>query len=365
MRAVVFTGPGAPVLVREVELAPPGRGEVSVAIAAAGVCHSDLHVRRGDWHVPVPLVMGHEGAGIIEAVGPEVSGLAEGDHVVLSWIAPCGRCRFCLAGHPARCKIAATVVGPGGVLMDGTARLSLAGQPIHHYLGVSSFAERAVVPASGAIRVRDDAPLDVVALVGCAVATGVGAVMNTAAVESGATVAVIGCGGVGLSVAQGARLAGAGRIVAIDVRPEKTQLARRLGATDEVDAADADAVTAVRDLLPDGVDYAFDAIGLTSTTAQAIAMLGLGGAAVLVGLPADGATVSFEPLVLAESDQRILGSNYGSVRPDVDIPALVDRFMDGELLLNELISSREPLESASAALDELEAGRALRTLLIP
>ena len=365
MRAVVFTNPGEPVLVREVDLDPPGPGEVSVAIAAAGVCHSDLHVRRGDWRVPAPLVMGHEGAGIVEEVGPGVSSLAGGDHVVLSWVAPCGQCRFCLAGRPARCKIAATVVGPGGVLMDGTSRLSLAGQPIHHYLGVSSFAERAIVPASGAIRIRDDAPLDVVALVGCAVATGVGAVTNTAAVEPGATVAVIGCGGVGLSVIQGARLAGASRVVAVDVRPEKTALALRLGATDQVNASTVDAVAAVHDLLPDGVDYAFDAIGLTRTTSQAIAMLALGGAAVLVGLPPDGATVSFEPLVLAESDQRILGSNYGSVRPSVDIPALVDRFMDGDLLLNELISSRAPLESASAALDELEAGRALRTLLIP
>ena len=361
----MFTDPGEPVQVREVELDAPRPGEVSVAIAAAGVCHSDLHVRRGDWRVPAPLVMGHEGAGVITTVGPGVSNLAEGDHVVLSWIAPCGQCRFCLAGHPARCKIAATVVGPGGVLMDGTSRLRLDGQRIRHYLGVSSFAERAVVPASGAIRIRDDAPLDVVAVVGCAVATGVGAVMHTAAVEPGATVAVIGCGGVGLSAVQGARLAGASRIVAVDVRPEKTALARKLGATDQVDASAADAVTAVRDLLPDGVDYAFDAIGLTSTTSQAIALLGLGGAAVLVGLPPDGSTVSFEPLVLAESDQRILGSNYGSVRPGVDIPALVDRFMDGDLLLNELISSRAPLESASAALDELEAGRALRTLLIP
>jgi S-(hydroxymethyl)glutathione dehydrogenase/alcohol dehydrogenase len=361
----VFTDPGEPVQVRDVQLDAPGPGEVSVAIAAAGVCHSDLHVRRGDWRVPAPLVMGHEGAGVITAVGPGVSSLAEGDHVVLSWIAPCGQCRSCVAGHPARCKIAATVVGPGGVLMDGTSRLRLDGQRIRHYLGVSSFAERAVVPASGAIRIRDDAPLDVVAVVGCAVATGVGAVMHTAAVEPGATVAVIGCGGVGLSIVQGARLAGASRVVAVDVRPEKTALAFRLGATDQVDASAADAVTSLRDLLPDGVDYAFDAIGLTSTTSQAIAMLGLGGAAVLVGLPPGGATVSFEPLVLAESDQRILGSNYGSVRPGVDIPALVDRFMDGDLLLNELISSRAPLESASAALDELEAGRALRTLLIP
>ena len=257
--------------------------------------------------------MGHEGAGVVAEVGPGVSDLAAGDHVVLSWVAPCGQCRYCLADHPARCKVAATVVGPGGVLMDGTSRLSLGGQRIAHYLGVSSFAERAVVPASGAIKIRDDAPLDVAALVGCAVATGVGAVLNTASVEPDATVAVIGCGGVGLSVVQGARLARASRIVAVDVRAEKTALAARLGATDQVDASAADPVAAVRDLVPDGVDYAFDAIGLTKTTTQAIAMLGLGGAAVLVGLPPDGATVSFEPLALAEADQRILGSNYGSV----------------------------------------------------
>jgi S-(hydroxymethyl)glutathione dehydrogenase / alcohol dehydrogenase len=353
------------VQVSDVLLDPPGPGEVCVAITAAGVCHSDLHVRRGDWAVPAPLVMGHEGAGVITAVGPDVSGLAEGDHVVLSWVAPCGQCRYCMAGHPARCNFAATVVAPSGVLMDGTSRLSLRGQRIAHYLGVSSFAEHAVVPASGAIKIREDAPLDVVALVGCAVATGVGAVRNTAAVETAATVAVIGCGGVGLSVIQGARLAGASQIIAVDIRPEKTALAVRLGATEQVDASATDPVAAVRDLVPDGVDYAFDAIGLTSTTGQAIGMLGLGGAAVLVGLPPDGATVSFEPLALAESDQRILGSNYGSVRPAVDIPALVDQFMDGHLLLNEMISARLPLESAAAALDDLESGHALRTLLIP
>jgi S-(hydroxymethyl)glutathione dehydrogenase / alcohol dehydrogenase len=365
VRAVVFTNPSEPVRVREVDLGRPGPGEVTVTIAAAGVCHSDLHVRRGDWAVRAPLVMGHEGAGVVTDVGPGVSDLSEGDHVVLSWIAPCGQCRYCLAGHPARCKVAATVVGPGGVLMDGTSRLSLDGRRIYHYLGVSSFAERAVVPASGAIRIRDDAPLDVVALVGCAVATGVGAVLNTAAIEPGAVVAVIGCGGVGLSVVQGARLAGAGRIIAVDLRPEKTALAARLGATNQVDANAADPVDAVRELVPDGVDYAFDAIGLTSTTSQAIAMLGLGGAAVVVGLPPDGATVSFEPLALAEADQSILGSNYGSVRPAKDIPALVDRFMDGDLLLNELVSARLPLESAARALDDMEAGHVVRTLLIP
>jgi len=365
MRAVVFTSPQRPVELVDVELAPPGPGEVMVRIAAGGVCHSDLHVRRGEWPVPVPLVMGHEGSGVVTELGPDVSGLAVGDHVVLSWVAPCGRCRHCLAGHEARCQLVATVVAPGGVLYDGTSRLSRGGSVVHHYLGVSSFAEYAVVPASGAVKIRPDAPLDLVALVGCAVATGVGAVTNTAAVPPGATVAVIGCGGVGLSVVQGARLAGAARIVAIDVRPEKTALARTLGATDELDAAVTDPVAALADLLPDGVDFAFDAIGKTSTTEQAIRMLGLGGAAVVVGLPPSGAKASFEPLVLAEADQRILGSNYGSVRPAVDIPALVDRFMDGDLLLEQLVSARRPLAQAREALDELESGVALRTLLIP
>jgi S-(hydroxymethyl)glutathione dehydrogenase/alcohol dehydrogenase len=365
VRAVVFASPDDPIEVTDVDLAPPGPGEVRVRIAAAGVCHSDLHVRRGEWQPPTPLVMGHEGSGTVIEVGAGVSSLAEGDHVVLSWVAPCGQCRYCRAGREARCQVAATIVAPGGTLQDGRSRLSRNGETIHHYLGVSSFAEEAVVPVSGAIKVRDDAPLDTIALVGCAVATGVGAVSNTAAVEPGSIVAVIGCGGVGLSVVQGARLAAAERIIAMDLRAEKLALAGQLGATDEIDVSKADAVEALHDVVPDGVDYAFDAIGMTSTTEQAIAMLGLGGAAVVVGLPPTGARASFEPLVLAEADQRILGSNYGSVRPAIDIPALVDRYMEGQLRLDELVSSRRPLEAASASLDDLEAGLALRTLLIP
>ena len=365
MRAVVFTDPARPVEILEVELAPPGPAEVRVDIAAAGVCHSDLHVRQGDWELPLPLVMGHEGSGIVSEIGSAVSDLAVGDHVVLSWVAPCGRCRQCLAGRAVRCEVAADVVAPGGVLNDGTSRLSVEGRPLHHYLGVSSFAEQAVVPASGAVKVRPDAPLEVICLVGCAIATGIGAVVNTAAVPAGATVAVIGCGGVGLSVVQGARLAGAARIVAIDVRRDKLDLAVQLGATDTIDAAGGGTVDALRDLLPDGVDFCFDAIGRTSTTEQAIQVLGLGGAAVIVGIPPAGARASFEPQLLVDRDQRILGSNYGGVRPSVDIPRIVDAYMDGRIAIDPMISARLRLEDAEQALRDLAGGAALRQLLIP
>jgi S-(hydroxymethyl)glutathione dehydrogenase / alcohol dehydrogenase len=355
-RAAVLPAPGRAVEMWEVSLAAPGPGEVEVEIAAAGVCGSDLHVVRGEWDVPMPVVLGHEGAGVVSRLGPDVTGLEVGDHVILSWVPQCGRCRQCEAGRPWQCELVASVVAPGGVLFDGTSRWSRNGETLHHYLGVSSFAERVVVPESGAVRIRPDAPLDVVAIVGCAVATGVGAVRNTAAVPAGASVAVIGCGGVGLSVIQGARLAGAARIVACDVDPGKLEVAARLGATDTVEAGHP---------LPEGLDFVFDAIGKIETTEQAIGALGLGGAAVIVGLPPTGMTARFDPLALAEANQRILGSNYGSVDPQRDLPLLVDLYMDGELDLDSLISGRRPLDEAAAALDDLAAGRALRTLLTP
>jgi len=315
VRAAVFSGPGQPVRVTEVELAPPRAGEVEVAVAAAGVCHSDLHVVRGDWPHPTPVVLGHEGSGVVAAAGPGVTALSPGDHVVLSWVPACGRCRYCCLGRPAQCQLAAEVIAPGGVLYDGTSRLRIDGEPAYHYLGVSSFAERVIVPETGAIRVRQDAPLELAALAGCAVATGVGAVRNTAGVQPGATVAIIGCGGVGLSCVQGARLAGAARIVAVDVVAEKLAVARRLGATDAVHADGRPVVAALRDLVPEGLDYVIDAIGKIETIEQAIAALGLGGSAVLVGLPPSGRQARFDPLALAEADRRILGCNYGSITP--------------------------------------------------
>jgi len=362
--AAVFSGPGQPVRVTEVELAPPGAGEVEVAIAAAGVCHSDLHIVLGEWEHPVPVVLGHEGSGVVAAVGPGVTGLSPGDHVVLSWVPACGRCRYCRRGRPAQCQLAAEVVAPGGVLHDGTSRLRIGGEPAYHYLGVSSFAERAVVPESGAIRVRQDAPLELAALVGCAVATGVGAVRNTAGVPPGSSVAVIGCGGVGLSCVQGARLAGAARIVAVDVVADKLTVARRLGATDVLHADGRPVAAALRALVPEGLDYVFDAIGKIDTTEQAIAALGLGGSAVVVGLPPAGRQARFDPLALAEADQRILGCNYGSITPRRDIPQLVDEVMSGDLDLESMVSARRPLAEAAGALADLSSGRVLRQLLI-
>jgi S-(hydroxymethyl)glutathione dehydrogenase/alcohol dehydrogenase len=257
------------------------------------------------------------------------------------------------------------VIAAGGTLFDGTTRLRLDGEECFHYLGVSSFAERAVVPASGAIKVREDAPLDVIAIVGCAVATGVGAVRNTAGVAAGATVAVIGCGGVGLSCVQGSRLAGASRIVAVDLIPAKLELAAKLGATDTIDARDGDVVARLKDVVPEGLDYVFDAIGAVVTTEQAIAALGMGGAAVVVGLPPSGSRASFAPLQPAEADQQILGSNYGSSVPHRDIPELVDLYMSGQLDLDSMVSARRPLGDAGASLDDLAAGSALRQLLLP
>jgi S-(hydroxymethyl)glutathione dehydrogenase/alcohol dehydrogenase len=365
MRAALFTDKDTPVEIAELELAAPQQNEVRIRITAAGVCHSELHLIRGDWEAPAPLVPGHEGSGTVTEVGPGVTHLTEGDHVVLSWNPYCGTCRECIAGRETRCHKVATVINTTGGLLDGTSRLRREGNRIHHYLGVSSWAEEVVVPATGAIKVRDDAPLDTIALVGCAAATGVGAVVNTAQVATGSTVAVIGCGGVGLNVVQGARMRGAEKIIAVDLSPERAAMARTFGATDSIGLDGADAAEAIRDLVPDGVDYAFDAIGHVATTEAAIRSLGMGGAAVIVGLPAAGAKATFEPLALAEMDARILGSNYGSIRPQYDIPMLIDLYMTGELLLDELITARRPLDDAAQALADLATGVQLRQLLIP
>jgi S-(hydroxymethyl)glutathione dehydrogenase/alcohol dehydrogenase len=362
MKAAICYERNQPVRIEDVQLDPPRRDEVRVRIAATGVCHSDLSFVQGIIPGKLPCVLGHEGAGVVEEVGEGVTQLSRGDKVVLAWVTPCLRCFYCRIGKPELCELGERI-NKTNRMPDGTSRAHKDGQDLYVFSALGTMAELATVPANAAVKLPEDAPLDRCALLGCAVTTGVGAVINTAKVGAGETVTVVGAGGVGLSAIQGARLAKAARIVAVDVQPDKLEVARRLGATETIDARAGDPVAALHETVPEGLDFVFDALGRIETTEQAIAALGLGGAAVIVGLPPTGSKASFDPLVLAESNQRVLGSNYGSVDPQRDIPRLVDLYMEGELDLDALVSGRRPLAEAAEALDDLAAGRVLRTLL--
>jgi S-(hydroxymethyl)glutathione dehydrogenase / alcohol dehydrogenase len=361
--AAVLWRPGKPVEILEVDLAPPRAGEVLVRIAACGVCASDLHVVDGDLPEPLPLVLGHEASGVVAEVGPGVESLAPGDHVVLALVPSCGKCAECLRGRPNFCEVGARMAATG-TLADGTSRLSLNGTRLHHFNSVSSFAGHAVVPDSVAVKIRPDAPLETAALIGCSVLTGCGAVMNTARVEKGATVAVWGCGCVGLNVVQGARLAGAERIVAVDVRPEKLELARSLGATDIVLATEnADVVAAVRELTGGGPDYAFEAIGTEPTIQQAWKAAGPRGTVVVVGIMPKRSTLTIDPWQFF-AEKSLKGSFLGSADVRTDIPRLVDLCAAGKLQLDPLVDRRIPLAELPDAFERLRAGDGLRQLVV-
>jgi len=362
MRAAVFAAVGKPLRVEDLTLEAPRAGEVRVRLVSAGVCHSDLHVVDGDWRHHTPIVLGHEGAGVVVEVGEGVGDVAVGDHVIVSWMPSCGTCGQCAGGRPWLCETALEAMETD-TLPDGTTRLRRTdGSAVHQYLAAGVFAEEAVIPAGGAVKVRDDAPLESVSIIGCAVATGFGAVVNTAHVERGARVAVIGLGAVGLSAVQGAVHAGASAVIAVDVEGWKLDAARTFGATEVVDARTTDPVTAVSELCG-GADYAFECAGMAETAEQAVAMLDTHGAAVIVGQAKDGSAASFDPLLLSCYERRILGCNYGSSDPRVDFPRLVDLYMNGELLVNELITGRRPLEEINEAFADLRAAQALRTVL--
>jgi S-(hydroxymethyl)glutathione dehydrogenase/alcohol dehydrogenase len=363
MQAAVLWQPGAPVEILDVELAPPGEGEVLVRIAACGVCASDLHVVDGDLPETLPIVLGHEGSGVVVETGPGVEGLREGDHVVLALAPSCGECGACLRGRPRLCELAVRMSRTGG-LADGTSRISIDGTTLHHFNGVSSFAEYAVVPESAAVPIRTDVPLQTASLVGCSALTGVGAVLNTAGVEAGSSVVVFGCGGVGLNVVQGARLAAADPIVAVDTRPEKLELAGRLGATETLLAGrDVDAARAVRKLTGGGADYAFEAIGLEETVRQAWTAVRPGGTAVVVGLMPKGSTLTIDPWGFI-AEKTIKGCFLGSSTLDVDVPRLVDLYAEGKLELDGLVSRRLPLAELPDAFDRLRAGEAVRQIVV-
>jgi S-(hydroxymethyl)glutathione dehydrogenase / alcohol dehydrogenase len=361
--AAVLWEPGRPVEVLEVDLAPPKEGEVLVRIAACGVCHSDLHVVDGHLPEPLPLVLGHEAAGVVEAVGPGVGSLEPGDHVVLALVPSCGECEECRRGRPNFCSLGARMASEG-TLADGTSRLSLNGTTLHHFNSISSFAGHAVVPESAAVRIRQDVALDGAALVGCSVLTGYGAVANTAGVEEGATVAVWGCGGVGANVVQGARLRGAAQIVAVDTRPEKLELARALGATDTVEAGEGvDAVAAVKDLTGGGPDYAFEAIGSERAIQEAWTAARAGGIVVIVGIMPRGASLTIDPWQFM-SEKTLKGTFLGSARIQEDVPRLVDLYHSGELELDRLVSRKLRLDELPDAFDRLRAGEVVRQVVV-
>jgi S-(hydroxymethyl)glutathione dehydrogenase / alcohol dehydrogenase len=354
--AVLHTAGDALELLR-VTLGDPGPDQVLVRVRATGVCASDLHIVEGRLPKPLPIVPGHEAAGEVVGIGPGVADLRVGARVVLSILPRCSACPACRSGRTAHCSWGSGLATTGTLDGTSTAWTLPDGAPLHHFNGVSSFSEYVVVPRSGAVEVDPALPYSTAALLGCAVMTGVGAVRNAARVAPGQTVAVIGCGGVGLNVVQGARMAGAARIVAVDVDDAKLALARRVGATDTVDARDLEVPAAVERLVPGGVDHAFDAIGRPAALQDAYAVLAGGGTAVAVGLYAVDDTITLPAFPLI-GERRIVGTYLGGADPHLDIPLLATDVLTGALRLDELIVER-PFAEVNEAIDDLRHGRSL------
>jgi S-(hydroxymethyl)glutathione dehydrogenase / alcohol dehydrogenase len=363
VRAAVLHQPRQPLVVEEVELAPPGAGEVLVRVAAAGVCHSDVRLADGElgagrW----PMVMGHEGAGVVDAVGSGVTHVEPGDHVGFCIVPACRTCSECAAGRFHLC-IPAGENGPRGVLFDGTSRLSLHGRPLQHALMTACFADYTVVAAAGAVALPRELPLWQASLLGCGVVTAFGAVRNAARVEAGQSAAVIGCGGVGLQVIAALRLADAYPIVAVDLDPSKLELALARGATDAVQAGSATTAARVVRITGRGVDHAFEVVGRPDTMRLAWDCIRPGGAAVVVGLAPQGVEVAL-PAIEFLSDKAIRGSYYGSGDAASDLPQLADLALAGELDLASVITRIEPLDAVNDALDRLRHGDGVRTVLV-
>jgi Zn-dependent alcohol dehydrogenase len=364
VRAAVLPRSGEPLRIEELELEPPRAGEVLVRMEASGVCHSDLHQADGDWDDPGPMVLGHEGAGRVEALGPGVTGLSPGDLVGLNWFFPCRRCDRCALGQTWACTGNSVFQDR---LPDGTTRLSRPGEDeVLQMLALGTFAERAVVPAEAAVPFPAEVPSEVAALIGCGVTTGVMSVLRAAEVEPGSSVAVIGLGGVGLSVVMGAVQARAGTIVAVDRVEAKLEHARGFGATHVVLAGDdpRDIKAGVREAAGGRPQYAFECIGLPATVELAIDLVGAGGTMVAVGIPPLRQRASFDVGYLIDRSARIVGANYGWALPEVDFPRLARLYLDGDLPVDRLIEERIRLEQVNDALDELRRGRGLRRVIV-
>ncbi len=351
-----------PLVVEDLDLAPPGDDEVLVEIRAAGLCHSDLSMIQGVIERRTPMVPGHEAAGIVREVGKNVTECAVGDHVVMSYVPICGHCRYCVEGRPHLC-ITAFEARNTGALLSGARRLSRNGEVIHHTNGVSCYAEYAVVSRHSVIRIDKTVPMEDAALFGCAVVTGVGAVVNTAKVPPGATVAVVGLGGVGLCALLGGLLAGAARIVAVDINDEKLGLARQLGATDTFNAGDPDCVAKIVDATDGGVDYAFEVAGAVAAMETAYAITRRGGMTVSSGLSHHAHSFSLPHAQLVIEERTVKGSYMGSCIPRRDVPRFIALYLQGKLPVDKLRSGRIGLDGLNAAFDRLADGEAVRQML--
>jgi S-(hydroxymethyl)glutathione dehydrogenase/alcohol dehydrogenase len=356
--------PREPLDVCELDLAPPGPDEVLVRIHASGICRSDLSYIEGKWPIPLPIVLGHEGAGRIEAVGQRVDPARLGEPVVLTFSPACGRCRLCLAGRSNLCLDAARGLD-SGFLRDGTSRLSLAGRPVHHLAYVSSFATHAVVPAGGALPVDPKLDPTLGCLLGCGVTTGVLSVTRRAGVRPGESVAVFGCGGVGLAAVMGAGLVSALPIIAVDPVPRKRALASELGATHVVDPAVGDPAEQIRAITPDGVDYSFEALGRPEVAEQAFRSVSDGGTTVLIGQPPIGEKAGFDVYAATQFEHTILGSNLGAAVPALHIPQLARLAVAGLLRLGPLVTDQFSLEEINDAVEMTASGEAGRVVVLP
>ncbi len=362
IQAALLTEPNRTFHIETLDLADPGPGEVRVRLVASGVCHSDWHVATGDTQHPMPCVCGHEGAGVVEAVGDGVTRVAAGDHVTLSWTPDCGGCFYCMNNQPNLCE---TYTGPiwDGVMLDDSPRLSWRGQPVYHYCGTAPFAEHTVVPEQICVKIRKDVPLKVASLVGCAVATGVGAVLYTAGVKPGQSVVVYGAGGVGLNTIQAAALCGASTIIAIDTNQPKLDIARTFGATHGL-IAGPDALGAVRELTGGrGADHVFESVGSPAVQEAAFEAVRPGGTLTLVGLAPMGTGTNLPGAIITRREVTIKGSYYGGVNPQRDFPLFLDMYMNGQLKLDQLISQEYKLDQINQAYSAMLTGEIARGII--
>ena len=364
IKAAVAWEPGQPLQIEQVDLEGPREGECLVRLAATGVCHTDAFTLSGaDPEGVFPVVLGHEGAGVVEEVGPGVRSIRAGDHVIPLYIPECRECEFCLSGRTNLCgKIRATQ--GQGLMPDGTSRLSQGGKKIVHFMGTSTFGERCIVPEIALAKVRKDAPLEKICRLGCGITTGIGAVLHTAKVEPGSTVAVFGLGGVGLSVVQGAVLAGAERIIGVDTNPRKFELAEKLGATECLNPSEiADIAAAIVDMTDGGVDYSFECIGLTDVMGAALVCTHKGwGEAIIIGVAGAGEEIKARPFLLV-TGRSWRGSAFGGTRGRSQLPMFVDRYMNGRIKIDELITATMPLEKINDAFGLMHEGEAIRSVI--